>query len=33
MWELHYSFHVLGVLNLGTNTITPAQGWHGANLK
>lgn len=33
MWELHYSFQVLGVLNLRTNTIAPAQGWHGANLK
>jgi len=32
-WELHYSFHVLGVLNLRINTITPVQGWHGANLK
>jgi hypothetical protein len=32
MWELHYSFQVLGVLHLRTNTITPAQGWHGANL-
>jgi transposase InsO family protein len=29
-WELHYSFHVLGTWNLRTNTITPAQGWHGA---
>ena len=28
-WELHYSFHLLGVLNLRTNTITSAQGWHG----
>ncbi len=28
-WEVHYSFHLLGVLNLRTNTITPAQGWHG----
>ena len=32
-WELRYSFHVLGVLDQRTNTITPAQGWHGANLK
>jgi hypothetical protein len=32
-WELRYSFQVLGVLNLRTNMITPAQGWHGANLK
>ncbi len=28
-WEVHYSFHLLGVLNLRTTTITPAQGWHG----
>ena len=32
-WELRYSFHVLGVLHERTKTITPAQGWHGANLK
>ncbi len=32
-WELRYSFHVLGVLDQRTNKITPAQGWHGANLK
>ncbi len=33
MWELHSSFHVLGVFNLHTNTITPAQSWHGATPK
>ena len=33
LWELQYSFQVLGVLHLRTNTITPAQGWHGATLK
>jgi hypothetical protein len=33
MWELQYSFQVLGVLHLRTKTITPAQGWHGATLK
>jgi len=31
-WELRYSFHVLGTLNERTKTITPAQGWHGANV-
>lgn len=31
-WELRYSFHVLGTLNERTQTITPAQGWHGANV-
>lgn len=29
-WELRYSFHVLGVLDQRTNTITMAKGWHGA---
>ena len=32
-WELRYSFHVLGVLDQRTNKISPAKGWHGANLK
>lgn len=31
-WELRYGFQVLGIFNQRTNTITPAQGWHGANL-
>ena len=27
-WEIRYSFHLLGVLNERTSTITPAQQWH-----
>jgi len=29
-WEMHYSFHLLGVLDQRTKTITPAKHWHGA---
>lgn len=32
-WEVRYSFHVLGLLDQRTNKISPAKGWHGANLK
>jgi hypothetical protein len=32
-WQLRYSFHVLGILDERNNTIAPAKGWHGANLK
>lgn len=32
IWELRYSFHVLGVLNERTKKILPAQGWHGTKL-
>ena len=28
-WEVHYSFHLLGVLDERTKKITPAKGWHG----
>jgi putative transposase len=30
LWEMRYSFHLLGVLNQRTKKIKPAQGWHGA---
>jgi transposase InsO family protein len=35
VWDLRYSFHLLGILDVRTNKnkITSAQGWHGANLK
>jgi putative transposase len=29
LWEIRYSFHLLGMLNERTRTISPAQGWHG----
>jgi len=29
-WEMHYSFHLLGVLDQRTKKITPAKHWHGA---
>lgn len=32
-WELRYSFHLLGVLDQRTKTVTPARGWHRAKLK
>jgi transposase InsO family protein len=28
-WEVHYSFHLLGVLDERTKKITPTKGWHG----
>ena len=31
IWELHYSFHVLGLLNQTTKKISLIPGWHGAN--
>jgi transposase InsO family protein len=30
LWEVRYSFHLLGVLDQRTKKIKPAQGWHGA---
>ena len=28
LWELRYSFHLLGLFNEQTRTITPAKTWH-----
>jgi Integrase core domain len=33
LWELRYSFHLLGVLNQRTKTIIPPKEWHRAKLK
>ena len=33
LWELRYSFHLLGVLNQRTKTIIPPKEWHKANLR
>ena len=29
-WELRYSFHLLGILDERTKSISPAVGWYGA---
>jgi len=29
LWQIQYSWHILGTLNEQTKTITPAEGWHG----
>src|SRR5882672_5196378 len=29
LWELRYSFHLLGILDERNKSITPAKGWHG----
>lgn len=31
LWQIRYSFHVLGQLDERASTITPAKGWHGKN--
>ena len=33
LWQLRYSFHVLGILDGRTNKIMSAKDWHGAKLK